>query len=131
RRSPEARSFWDDPSARVVHLIGKEISRFHAVYWPAFLIAAGLRLPSTVFCHGWWTVDGEKMSKTLGNVVDPLKLSSDLGVDAFRYFVMREVPLGADGDFSHQTLLTRYNAELANDLGNLLNRTLGMVDKYF
>src|SRR4030095_10513530 len=74
--------------------------------------------------------DGEKMSKTLGNVVDPLELSSDIGVDAFRYFVLREVPLGSDGDFSHEALLTRYNAELANDLGNLLNRTLGMVAKY-
>ena len=121
---------WDD-DVEVVHLIGKEISRFHAVYWPAFLLSAGIRLPSTVFCHGWWTVDGEKMSKTAGNVVDPLKLSNDLGVDAFRYFVLREVPLGADGDFSHEALLTRYNAELANDLGNLLNRTLGMIEKYF
>jgi methionyl-tRNA synthetase len=116
---------------QIVHLMGKEISRFHAVIWPAMLMSAGLRLPDTVFCHGWWTVDGEKMSKTLGNVVDPLKLAADVGVDAFRYFVLREVPLGADGDFSHEALLTRYNAELANDLGNLLNRTLGMVTKYF
>jgi methionyl-tRNA synthetase len=121
---------WDD-DVEIVHLIGKEISRFHAVYWPAMLMSAGLRLPSCVFAHGWWTVDGEKMSKTLGNVVDPVRLSEDLGVDAFRYFVLREIPLGADGDFSHQALVTRYNAELANDLGNLLNRTLGMADKYF
>jgi methionyl-tRNA synthetase len=120
---------WED-DVQIVHLIGKEISRFHAVYWPAMLMAAGLRLPTTVFCHGWWTVDGEKMSKTQGNVVDPLKLSNDVGVDAFRYFMLREVPLGADGDFSHEAFLTRYNAELANDLGNLLNRTLGMVQKY-
>jgi methionyl-tRNA synthetase len=124
------KGMWGD-DVQIVHLIGKEISRQHCVYWPAFLMAAGIRLPTTVFCHGWWTVDGEKMSKTLGNVVDPLKLSSDLGVDAFRYFVLREVPLGADGDFSHEALLTRYNAELANDLGNLLNRTLGMIEKYF
>ena len=129
RRGDEARKFWD-PGTEIVHMIGKEISRFHAVYWPAFLMAAGWQLPTTVFCHGWWTVDGEKMSKTLGNVVNPLKLSQDLGVDAFRYFVLREVPLGADGDFSHEALLTRYNAELANDLGNLLNRTLGMCTKY-
>ncbi|HEY7954091.1 MAG TPA: methionine--tRNA ligase [Polyangia bacterium] len=128
-RRPALAGFWDD-DVEIVHLIGKEISRFHAVYWPAFLMSAGLRLPTTVFCHGWWTVDGEKMSKTLGNVVDPLVLSQDLGVDAFRYFILREVPLGADGDFSHEALLTRYNAELANDLGNLLNRTLGMVHKY-
>src|SRR5262249_43160545 len=120
-----------DPDSQIVHLIGKEISRFHAVFWPAFLMAAGWPLPKTVFCHGWWTVDGEKMSKTRGNVVDPLKLSNDVGVDAFRYFVLREVPLGADGDFSHEAFLTRYNAELANDLGNLLNRTLGMIEKYF
>jgi len=130
RRSPEAKQFWDDPSSQVVHMIGKEISRFHAVYWPAFLLAAGWRLPTTVFAHGWWTVDGDKMSKTLGNVVDPLKLANDIGVDAFRYHVLREIPLGADGDFNHEQFIGRYNAELANDLGNLLNRTLGMVHKY-
>jgi methionyl-tRNA synthetase len=134
RRSDEARRFWDDPESDIVHVIGKEISRFHAVFWPAFLMAAGWPLPKTVFAHGWWTVDGQKMSKTTGNVVDPVALATDLGadigVDAFRYFVLREVPLGADGDFSHEALLVRYNAELANDLGNLLNRTLGMVAKY-
>jgi methionyl-tRNA synthetase len=130
RRSAEARAFWDDPSSQIVHMIGKEISRFHAVYWPAFLMAAGWRLPTTIFAHGWWTVDGEKMSKTLGNVVDPLKLASDVGVDAFRYHVLREIPLGADGDFNHEQFIGRYNAELANDLGNLVNRTLGMVHKY-
>jgi methionyl-tRNA synthetase len=129
RRAPMA-GFWDD-DVEIVHLMGKEISRFHAVYWPAMLLAAGWRLPTTIFCHGWWTVNGEKMSKTRGNVVDPLALSADIGVDAFRYFVLREVPLGLDGDFSHEALITRYNAELANDLGNLVNRTLGMVDKYF
>jgi methionyl-tRNA synthetase len=130
RRSDEAKRFWDDPESNIVHVIGKEISRFHAVFWPAFLMAAGWPLPKTVFAHGWWTVNGQKMSKTLGNVVDPVALSADIGVDAFRYFVLREVPLGADGDFAHEALLTRYNAELANDLGNLLNRTLGMVAKY-
>jgi methionyl-tRNA synthetase len=118
--------FWDD-DVQIVHLIGKEISRFHAVYWPAMLLSAGLRLPTTIFCHGWWTVDGEKMSKTQGNVVDPLKLSNDVGVDAFRYFMLREVPLGADGDFAHDAFITRYNAELCNDLGNLLNRALGKL----
>ena len=129
--------FWDE-DVNVVHIMGKEITRFHAVYWPAMLLAAGLRPPSKILAHGWWTVDGEKMSKTRGNVVDPLRLCADLdaaagapvGSDAFRYFVLREVPLGADGDFSHQALLTRYNAELANDLGNLVNRTLGMAHKY-
>ncbi len=93
-------------------------------------MAAGWRLPTTVFAHGWWTVDGEKMSKTLGNVVDPLKLANDLGVDALRYFLLREVPLGVDGDFNHEAFIQRYNSELANDFGNLLNRTLGMVHKY-
>lgn len=121
--------FWAD-DVEVVHLIGKEISRFHAVYWPALLMSAGLRPPSKVYAHGWWTVDGEKMSKTRGNVVDPARLADALGADAFRYFVLREVPLGGDGDFSHEALLTRYNSELANDLGNLLNRTLGMVTRY-
>jgi methionyl-tRNA synthetase len=122
--------FWSE-GTEIVHVMGKEISRFHAVYWPALLMAAGLRLPDVVFCHGWWTVDGEKMSKTAGNVVDPLRLADDLGADAVRYFVLREVPLGLDGDFSHEALLQRFNSELANDLGNLLNRTLGMVHKYF
>jgi methionyl-tRNA synthetase len=129
-RRGDAQPFWDDPSTEIVHLMGKEITRFHAVYWPAMLMSAGLRPPSKIVAHGWWTVDGEKMSKTLGNVVDPARLADDLGADAFRYFVMREVPLGADGDFSHEALLQRYNAELANDLGNLLNRVLGMVGRY-
>jgi methionyl-tRNA synthetase len=126
---PKLRGFWE-PGGQIVHLLGKDILRFHAIFWPAFLMSAGLPLPTTVFAHGWWTVDGEKMSKTAGNVVDPLKLASDLGVDAFRYFVVREVPLGGEGNFDHEAFLQRYNAELANDLGNLVNRTLGMVHKY-
>ncbi|MDB4971204.1 MAG: Methionyl-tRNA synthetase [Myxococcales bacterium] len=129
RRKTQLEGLWDE-GVEVVHMIGKEISRFHAVFWPAILMAAGIRLPTTVFCHGWWTVDGEKMSKTAGNVIDPLKLASDISVDALRYFVLREVPLGADGDFNHEAFLQRYNSELANDLGNLVNRTLGMVTKY-
>jgi methionyl-tRNA synthetase len=136
-RRPALAGFWDD-AVEIVHLMGKDITRFHAVYWPAVLMSAGLRLPSKIVAHGWWTIDGEKMSKSRGNVVDPLRLVEDLdasagapvGTDAFRYFVMREAPLGPDGDFSHAALLTRYNAELCNDLGNLLNRTLGMVAKY-
>jgi methionyl-tRNA synthetase len=123
------RGFWDG-DGRIVHMVGKDILRFHAVYWPAILMSAGLPLPTTIFAHGWWTVDGHKMSKTAGNVVDPLKLANDLGVDAFRYFVVREVPLGGEGDFNYEAFLQRYNAELANDLGNLVNRTLGMVTKY-
>ena len=114
-----------------VHLVGKEIFRFHTVIWPAMLMALEKPLPTKVFAHGWWTVDGTKMSKSLGNVVDPTKMSEEYGVDAFRYFLFREVPFGADGDFSEKSLLTRYNAELANNLGNLLQRTLTLMTKNF
>ena len=113
-----------------LHLIGKDILRFHAVYWPAFLMAAGLPLPRQIFAHGWWTVDGEKMSKSKGNVVDPFTIMDTYGTDAFRYFLLREVPFGLDGDFSERALRQRYNSDLANDLGNLCFRTLSMIDRY-
>jgi len=114
-----------------VHLVGKDILRFHAVYWPAFLMSAGIALPKKVFAHGWWTVEGEKMSKSVGNVVDPYQVVEEFGADVFRYFLMREIPFGQDGDFSKNSIIARVNGELANGLGNLVSRTLGMIEKYF
>jgi methionyl-tRNA synthetase len=103
--------------------------RFHAVYWPAFLMAAGLPVPRQVFSHGWWTVEGEKMSKSVGNFIDPRPLVDEFGVDAVRFFLLREVPFGGDGDFSRKALISRLNVELANDLGNLVQRTLSFIAK--
>ncbi len=112
-----------------VHMIGKDILRFHAVYWPAFLMAADLPLPKRVFAHGWWTNEGQKISKSLGNVIDPFDLVDTYGLDQVRYFLLREVPFGNDGDFSKAALLSRCNADLANDLGNLAQRSLSMIFK--
>jgi len=110
-----------------VHMVGKDIIRFHAVYWPAFLMSAGLPPPRRVSSHGWWVVEGEKMSKSLGNVVEPRKLVETYGLDQVRYFLLREKPFGADGSMSHQAIVTRINVELANDLGNLAQRTLSLI----
>ncbi len=114
-----------------VHMIGKEIIRFHAVYWPAFLMAAGEDLPKTVFAHGWLLFDQQKMSKSKGNIAYAEPIVRVLGSDALRYYLLRDVPFGQDGNFSHEALLTRYNSDLANGLGNLASRTLAMIERYF
>ena len=112
-----------------LHMVGKDILRFHAVYWPAFLMAAELAPPKRVFAHGWWTNEGQKISKSLGNVIDPFRLIEDYGLDQVRYFLLREVPFGNDGDFSHTAMVNRMNGELANDYGNLAQRVLSMIHK--
>jgi methionyl-tRNA synthetase len=113
----------------VLHVVGKDILRFHSVYWPAFLMAAGLDPPRRVFANGWWTVEGEKMSKSLGNVIPPKQLVDTYGVDPVRYFLLRELPFGSDGDFSHRAVVGRLNSDLANDFGNLAQRVLVMINR--
>lgn len=112
-----------------VHFVGKDIVRFHTIYWPAFLMAAGIAPPRRVFAHGWWTNEGQKISKSLGNVIDPVALVEEFGLDPVRYFLLREVPFGNDGDFSRKALVHRLNGELADALGNLANRTLSLIQR--
>ena len=111
------------------HMVGKDILRFHAVYWPAFLMAAGIEPPNLVYAHGWWTNEGQKISKSLGNVIDPYEIVETYGLDQVRYFLLREVPFGNDGDFSQRAMVGRTNADLANDFGNLAQRVLSMIAK--
>jgi methionyl-tRNA synthetase len=122
--SEEYRTFWPAD----LHMVGKDILRFHTVYWPAFLMAAGLEPPRRVFAHGWWTNEGQKISKRLGNVIDPHQLIAKYGLDQVRYFLLREVPFGNDGDFSHRAIVNRINGDLANGFGNLAQRVLKMIN---
>lgn len=112
-----------------LHMVGKDILRFHAVYWPAFLMAADMEPPLRIFAHGWWTNEGQKISKSLGNVIDPVALVENFGLDQIRYFLMREIPFGNDGDFSREKLIGRINSDLANNIGNLAQRVLSMINK--
>ena len=121
------RSYWPAD----LHVIGKDIVRFHAVYWPAFLMSAGIAVPRRIFAHGFLFNRGEKMSKSVGNVIDPFALVDAYGVDPLRYFFLREVPFGQDGNYSHEAIVNRINADLANDLGNLAQRSLSMVARNF
>ncbi|MDP3997807.1 MAG: methionine--tRNA ligase [bacterium] len=113
-----------------VHIVGKDIIKFHCVIWPALLEAIGEKLPKKVFAHGFFTIDGQKISKSLGNAIDPVELSQEYGSDAIRYFLLRDIPFGKDGDFSPERLKERYNADLANGLGNLVSRTLNMIERF-
>src|SRR5205085_5291216 len=113
-----------------IHLIGKDIVKFHAVYWPIMLKAMGAPLPKQILAHGWWQKDGQKMSKSTGNVVDPIAVINEFGSDAFRFYVVRELDIGPDGNWTDAGFQARYSAELANGLGNLVNRSLSMLKRY-
>jgi methionyl-tRNA synthetase len=122
--------FWQDEQSEIVHIVGSDITRFHVIYWPIFLMALGLRLPDRVFAHGLLMMKDSKMSKSKGNVIDPIPLMDKYGVDTVRYYLVRETVFGSDGQFSPEQFVERTNTDLANDFGNLLNRTINMVKKY-
>ncbi len=124
-KSGDYSTFWPAD----LHMVGKDIIRFHCVYWPAFLMGAGLAPPNRVFAHGWWTVEGQKMSKSLGNFIAPQQLVAQYGLDSVRYFMLRELPFGSDGDFSHRAVVNRINGDLANGLGNLAQRVLSIINR--
>jgi methionyl-tRNA synthetase len=124
-QSEDFKKFWPAD----VHIVGKDITRFHTVYWPAFLMAADIEVPKSVMAHGWWTNEGQKISKSLGNVIDPFKLIEDFGLDQTRYFLMREVIFGNDGNYARSNMINRINSELANNIGNLVQRTLSFIAK--
>ena len=124
--SDEASKWWPAD----IHLVGKDIVKFHAIYWPAMLMSAGIELPKTIFGHGFFTIDGQKISKSLGNAVSPAELAGDYGIDALRYYLLREIPFGGDGEFSRERFHQVYNADLANELGNAVQRVAAMVNKY-
>lgn len=136
--SKKYQDFWHNTEESPVHIVGKDIVRFHAVYWPAFLMAADINLPHSVYAHGWWTNDGQKISKSVGNVIDPIAeikwledfgISAETALDYFKYFLLREVPFGNDGDYSRGSFLNRINSELSNNIGNLAQRSLSMIYK--
>jgi methionyl-tRNA synthetase len=124
------RHYWLDNPHRV-HVIGKGITRFHTIYWPAMLLSAGVPLPTTIFIHGYLTINGQKISKSLGNTIDPAELAAQYGAEAVRYYLLREIKATEDGDFSRERFVRAYNADLADQLGNLLSRVIGMVNRYY
>jgi len=129
KNSPMFRAWWEDESTEIRHFIGKDITKFHCLYWPAMLLSAKLRLPSKIIIHGFITIEGEKISKSLGNVIDPFELRKEFEADVLRYYMLREFSLAQDGDFNRAMILERYNKELANGLGNLLSRTITLIEK--